>query len=234
MENASEALIMAFAVLVLVLALSVSISSFTQAKRTADSVMQLTDSRYDYTYIQQSDTKRTVSSETIIPTLYRAYKENIVIIFRDDINTDRFMGYEGIFAQKLEEDKGDKSAGQFQENLKIDLQSLNIGSEENAIKFINCLLYGKGNGEGNDTANQKNLLLNSFNANGSQLYSNSLQTDCLYDIINNSKFKEYIGVYYMDDEKSSDDSQETAEDGRQAVSDANKTKRRVITYVLNK
>ena len=50
MENAVEALKMAFAMLVLVLALSVSIMSFSAARQTADFVLQSADPTATYEY----------------------------------------------------------------------------------------------------------------------------------------------------------------------------------------
>lgn len=243
MENASEALIMAFAVLIFVLALSISISSFTQARVTSEAIMQMSDSSFDYTYVGQdvwtpnkdgeevNATKRTVGSETIIPTLYRAYKENLVIIFQDSINATTFNNG-GIFAQKLANDTETLKAGQWNndngitlDNNKIDLQALNLGSEARAIEFVNCLLYGTKN---------DNKLLTEYNAGGSKLYRN-LCDESLYNIITKNTFKEFIGAYYMDDEISSEETQSSIDTGtssRPSVSDVNKTKRRVITYVL--
>ena len=86
MENAVKALEYAFGMFVFIIALSLSIYIFSQAKETADAVFFYTDSRVFYEDTELSDEEieangRIVSIETIIPTLYRDYKENYVIEF---------------------------------------------------------------------------------------------------------------------------------------------------------
>ncbi len=93
MENAVDALKIVFAVFVLVLALSVSIYMFTQIKQTADVVLQSSDVTEFMTYTEGDTTgtytvdgkDRIVGLETIIPTLYRYYKEEYTVLF---LNTD--------------------------------------------------------------------------------------------------------------------------------------------------
>lgn len=84
MENASEALKMAGAVLLFVIALSVAIISFGQVRQTADVILSYEDR--ETTYIDgnlyyQEDSNRTVGLETVIPTLYQACFENFDIYF---------------------------------------------------------------------------------------------------------------------------------------------------------
>ena len=93
MENASEALFMAFAVLVFVVALSIGISSFSLARQTTQAIVDRTDRDFDYKYISStlnSEGKameiRTVGVETIVPALYRAYKENYIVRFYKEEN----------------------------------------------------------------------------------------------------------------------------------------------------
>lgn len=86
MENSIDALKMAFAVIVFVLALSVSIMVFSQARAVSEQVFYLTDNTNFHEYV--SDSKRPpegriVAGETIIPTLYRYYKENFNVIIKD-------------------------------------------------------------------------------------------------------------------------------------------------------
>ncbi len=91
MENAVDALKIAFAVFVFVMALSLAMYMFTQARETADVVLQSSDVTefMDYTslanVIDGSTTvdgnERIVGLETIIPTLYKYYKENYTVIF---------------------------------------------------------------------------------------------------------------------------------------------------------
>ena len=94
MENASEALYMAFAMMIFALALTLAFTSFSSLRATASSIIQrdeiidlatTDDGNYIY-YIKGTDKlDRTVGIETIISSMYRAYKENykIVIIFKD-------------------------------------------------------------------------------------------------------------------------------------------------------
>ena len=87
MENAVDALKIAFAVIVFVIALSIGMYMFTQAKVTSDIVLQMSDITefMEYTEVEnyeESDVDRIVGLETIIPTLYKYYKENYTVIFR--------------------------------------------------------------------------------------------------------------------------------------------------------
>lgn len=90
MENAVEALKMGFAVLVLIAALSLAIFSFTKVRETTDAITSSSDIKEYYQQLSLGDTgvssnnalsSRIVGVETIIPTLYRYYKENYTILF---------------------------------------------------------------------------------------------------------------------------------------------------------
>lgn len=93
MENAVDALKMAFAVLVFVLAISIGIAVFTQARTASDVILQGQDSTEYYNYIHAGiyddetgewisiGETRIVGIETVIPTLYRYYKENYTVVF---------------------------------------------------------------------------------------------------------------------------------------------------------
>lgn len=90
MENMSDALQMAAFVLIFILALSISINAFGEARQTAQIILDNADREYDYTYINSVKdsngdiiTQRKVRGETIIPAIYKAYKENYKIIFKD-------------------------------------------------------------------------------------------------------------------------------------------------------
>lgn len=242
MENASEALIMAFSVLVFVLALSISIHSFGQARATSEIIMERSDSTFDTTYIDADNellqdvdasnekiVTRTVGAETIIPTLYRAYEENLVIVFADEEGADQFKN-KGIYAQKKKDGSGwNNEPKQTIENNKIDLKSLNIGADR-AREFITYLLYSEKN-------NNKNYLQTKFmGGTGSQLYT-SLRDISLYDTIVKNKFCELIGTYYDEDIETGENSSTSSLDRdveEKPISDANKTKRRIITYVCMK
>ncbi|MBR3163651.1 MAG: hypothetical protein IKF17_06110 [Clostridia bacterium] len=89
MENASDALHMAFGVLIFVLALSITMSSFSIVRVAADTILYNSDRETGYTYVKYQDesgnlqTERIVGKETIIPTLNRIFMENYIIRFRD-------------------------------------------------------------------------------------------------------------------------------------------------------
>lgn len=85
MENATHALIMAFSVMVLVIALTVSIVAFNNAKQTADIILYTKDETNYYEYQgtkgKQAE-NRIVGLETVIPTLYKYYKEKYTVVFK--------------------------------------------------------------------------------------------------------------------------------------------------------
>ena len=85
MDNAVDALKIAFAMFVFVMAITVSITAFDQAKATSDEVFYMADKTnfYEYTSDDKIPDGRIVSIETIIPTLYRYYKENFNVIILD-------------------------------------------------------------------------------------------------------------------------------------------------------
>ena len=91
MENAVDALKIGFAVFAFVMALSLALYMFSQAVNTADTVLHSSDvTEYmDYEEVKEGSDKRIVGLETIIPTLYKYYKENYTVIFRD--SSERFM-----------------------------------------------------------------------------------------------------------------------------------------------
>lgn len=91
MENAVDALKIAFGVFVLTMALSIGMYMFNQAKATADVVLASSDTETYAMYtdeiegIASTGGDRIVGLETIIPTLYKYYKENYTVVF---LNSD--------------------------------------------------------------------------------------------------------------------------------------------------
>ncbi len=100
MENAVEALKMAFAVMAFVIALSVSMISFNKVKKVSDIVLYTKDETNYYEYQEakgKAAENRIVGLETIIPTLYKYYNENYTILFRQgsyDTETGEFGNLE--------------------------------------------------------------------------------------------------------------------------------------------
>lgn len=87
MENAVDALKMAFAVFVFVMAIVLAVTIFGQIRQTSDMVVKLSDKTNFYEYVGESDnnakTTRIVGVETIIPMLYRYTNEALSIIIKD-------------------------------------------------------------------------------------------------------------------------------------------------------
>lgn len=82
MENAAKALKLAAWVLIFVAALSLIMNAFSQAKGSIDTILTITDREYLTSYIPPSgNTERIVSYESIVPAIYRAFKENYKIVF---------------------------------------------------------------------------------------------------------------------------------------------------------
>lgn len=100
MENAVDALKVAFAILIFALAIALTFSVISNIRHTSDVLFEMSDSnKYyiegleGYTYITAgTDDNRQVGVETIIPTIYRYYKENfgVTIIDRDMKPVARF------------------------------------------------------------------------------------------------------------------------------------------------
>lgn len=96
MENATEALMMAFGMLIFGIAITLTMSMFSQARQTADYILYQKDESNYYEFetgITDDDitngrdgTERLVGIETIIPTLYKYYKENFKVVFQDRDN----------------------------------------------------------------------------------------------------------------------------------------------------
>lgn len=196
MENATDALKMAAAVLIFVLALSISINAFGEARRASQVILDYRDREYDYTYITSGTTQRQVGLETIIPSIYKAYKENYKIIFdMKDINDKN-----GLYSKKNEN-------GNYDEINYIDLEKEVLGSDKQKEEFIKAIIYGK------------DSISDEYKKEFSDLGIN-LKDVGIYAIIKGKKVTEKLGVYYQEDMQT----------GGSNTPDANKTKKRVITY----
>lgn len=89
MDDAVQAITMAFAVLVFVIALSLAMLLIKQATNTSEILVQYSDLTAFYDNIQLdnnngiTETERVVGLDTVIPTLYRYYKENFCVKIYD-------------------------------------------------------------------------------------------------------------------------------------------------------
>jgi hypothetical protein len=210
MENVTEALMMAFGVLIFVLALSISISSFSLAKTATDEILETRDRETTYTYVDYVDangdleTKRIVGAETIVPALYRAYKEDYVVKFV--FTTESSSNIYSIRQQTA------NGTYQYVPTNVIDLKETVIGTPSRATEFIEDLLSGN-----LQTYIDKYKLNNIFK-------TETLSNGSFYDKISSKKFYETSGLYYMEDANISGSTNTDVQD------DTNKTEKRIITY----
>lgn len=192
MENAVEALKIAFGVMMFVLALTLSISSLSKANSAVEAIVSLNDRESEYIYVKPSeDLTRIVGVESIVPAMYRAYQESFEIYFYKANGDPLIIYYETDFSG----------------NRKKDEYGAEIG-----INYIDGEQQGK--------EEHLNRILGNPN-NVEDKYKNQLNADYdngLYAFLTNNKFKEELGEYYLNDSEN--------------TPDANKTKKRVITYTL--
>lgn len=213
MENMAEALKMAFGIIMFVLALGLSISSFSQARETADSIITMKDRETSYTYVEPSAAEnRIVSAETIIPTLYKAYKENFEVRFYKNYNSQN--DNDPLYLYRHTDPNG-----KTQDVYIISLEKENHANAEKAINHLDALL-GKGTYEGIYTGEVDPVTGLPTWKEG----STSLLGVPLYDYFKNRTFIERIGEYYQEDAEQNPASEE--------ILDVNKSKKRVITYIL--
>lgn len=214
MENAVDALHIAASVLIFVLALTISINAFGQARQTADMLVSYNDREYSYTYVEENTdgagnvlTERLVGLDSIIPSIYKAYRENYKIVFRDSETSEtaeNLLEGDGLYKKRNNE------TGIYEPVYKIDLENESLAGDEQKLDFLSVILYGNKADNFGDISSRLGNLGISLNSTG------------LYDKINNRKFKEDIGIYY----------QEEAGGVGEDVPEANKTEKRVITYTL--
>ena len=134
MENAAEALKMAADVLIFMMALAISINAFGSVKSTAQIILDYKDREYDYSYVQENQsTTRKVGVETIVPSIYKAYKENYKIVFME--NDVRSLFPQGLYQKKGED-------GNYHPVYTIDLEHEVLGSDSQKEEFILGILYG--------------------------------------------------------------------------------------------
>ena len=215
MENAADALKMAAAFLIFIMALAISINAFSQARLTATTLLEYHDRDYDYRYIEANVddsgnpvTERIVGIESVVPSIYKAWKENYKIVFDDGILSD------GVYQQEDE-------TGSLQVVNTIDLEDIALASNREE-PFVMAILYGNKceNFSAIKTYFRENMGIN-LNENG------------IYDKISNRKLKESIGIYYQEEISENGDVTPPLEDDETSnVPEANKIEKRVITYSI--
>ena len=180
MENAADALYMGFAILAFVVALSLSIFSFSEVTSASQRIIDARDKTTLYDYYTPNGTSRTVKREDIIPTLYRVFDEDYIIVFN-------FKDKGSLYTIKSEDGTGE---------IESNIVRNNVGNRDQTIGFIDSLLDSPG-------------AFNNFikdNGLDNKYIKSSLQSDGLYDILDGKTFKEDIGIYYMEDNASQGES----------------------------
>lgn len=153
MEDAVDALKMAFSVFAFVLALAIVFAMFSQAREVSDIVLAKTDSTYFTEWIppgetNNENTSRRVGIETIIPMLYRYYKEKLVvdvITSNNDLNNEKFdLDIERIVYRKDGSENDPTSYWKTYEDLYNGNAIVWLGSpNEDAQKRVSSYIAGK-------------------------------------------------------------------------------------------
>ncbi len=209
-ENIADALKMAGSVLLFVMGLSIAILAFSQARESMDIVLSYSDReslsiegnpRFYY-LSKDNDTSRYVGKETIIPAIYRAYKENYKIVFK-------FPDDYYLFKQEVKNAKGLNKEKKIST---LDLANQSLSSDLASRQFLNGIIYGDFEYENEKS---KNDYINKFKItpNDISLYQYLTEKESTY------KIKEYLRTYYIEDVN-----------GTSEVNAVNKTEKRVITY----
>ena len=209
-ENIADALKMAGSVFLFVMGLSIAILAFSQARESMDIVLSYSDReslsiegnpRFYY-LSKDNDTSRYVGKETIIPAIYRAYKENYKIVFK-------FPDDYYLFKQEVKNAKGLNKEKKIST---LDLANQSLSSDLASRQFLNGIIYGDFEYENEKS---KNDYINKFKItpNDISLYQYLTEKESTY------KIKEYLGTYYIEDVN-----------GTSEVNAVNKTEKRVITY----
>ena len=228
MENATKALEIGFGVLIFVVALSLSISTFSNATRAVTNIMTNEDKTQSYVYVTEANgvdenNNRIVGVETIVPAMYKAYKENYKILFLDQNGNPITLYYKTRNSSKETEIVDGESVtvlprekDDYGEEIEInfvDLEEEVLGGVEDAIQHLDFILYG-----------------NNYQKDDKKYYTKYKRQiyypDGLYDFLVDKKFIEILGEYYQEDAEAGTEIPETQ------VAEINKTKKRIITYKL--
>ena len=206
MENAVEALKMAFGYMMFVLALTISISSFSQARETIDAIITIKDKETNYTYVEPEE-KKIVGIETVIPTMYKAYKENFRVVFyksyTDEANNEPYPLYKSFDRYEVPS----PTSGTEINYIDLELEKEDFSGSQAAIEHLNLILNKRPN----------SMLTTDKN------YYKFIYPNGLYNELKDKKFEEILGEYYLEDSQAGHETD---------AIEANKTKKRVITYIL--
>ena len=144
MENAADALKIAFGIFVFVIAITMLFMMVSKAKSTSDVVLYYTDNTNFHEHTDSSGTNRTVGISDVVATLYRYYNESVAVtVVLERGNPKKIYNFDLEYESIL--DNNGKiirvSDGTGKELLKLGTKQ-NI--EENLGKFITKVLYELG------------------------------------------------------------------------------------------
>lgn len=174
MENAVDALKIAFAVMVFTIALSVAMATFSQARETSEAVLFMNDKTNYYNYDEGGEAtvinpgtdleyteyeitktdgspnitytdKRIVGIEAIIPTLYRYYKENYTVIFVENDGTTGIPIYDLDSNNEWSKNSTSNHINYFDLNSEITANCPWVGTVNDIKKNLDLFLYGTDN-----------------------------------------------------------------------------------------
>lgn len=173
MENAADALKLGAWVLIFVAALTITINAFSLARQSIDGTVQNIDREYITTYVEQSNsTQRVVGIESIIPAIYRAYKDNYKIIFP-------YTLYKKINSS------GDEESINY-----IDIEKESSSPD----LFIKLILFGS---DSDKLSQEEKNSIKSYFPN--HVFNN--ESESLMEKMKNKLYKEELGVYYQEETK---------------------------------
>ena len=221
MENVADALKMAGEMLLFILALGICISSFSQARETSDALLRYTDREYVTQYQGVGTTQRVVGEETVIPTIYREYKERFKIYFYEADKSPLEL-YTIENSQTHEETSVNA----------IDADRPALGEDWQKDNFIMALLYGT-------NANLKDQYGNTISFDEFETSLNTgysiyhLNPNGIYDIIiKSNQFEEYFGVYYPSQAREGVGEGTEGEETNVNAQTTSEEKMRVISYYI--
>lgn len=180
MENAAEALKIAFAVMLFVMALTLSMSSFSQATRAVNTITSMRDRENgwvgDLMYVTPSENlTRTVGIETVVTSMYRAYEENMTIYFFENDGIKPLVLYNEL------DNKGNIVPGGGISS--IDLSNETFGVQQEPKEFLDIILGGN------------EVLMDKDESTKDKYEKKILYTDGLYNKLKNLQFEEKLGEY---------------------------------------
>ena len=229
MENVAEALKMAGEMLLFILALGICISSFSQARETSDALLRYTDREYVTQYQGVGTTQRVVGEETVIPTIYRTYKERFKIYFYESDGAD-VSDVSDASPLELYTIENAQTHEETSVNA-IDADRPVLGEDWQKDNFIMALLYGT-------NANLKDQYGNTISFDEFEASLNSgysvyhLNPNGIYDIIiKSNRFEEYFGVYYPSQAREGAGEGTEGEEINVNAQTTSEEKMRVISYI---